>query len=629
MISLITKQEVFDPMNKKLCMLVAGMVAALILPTVGMAAPDRTNPRLAYDLNINRYLVVYESLTDIYGQLRKTDGTSLGLEEFFISNGDGNQQEATVAYDTTHQRFLVVWRDGRNSLTTGEDIYGQLVNADGSLFGGNFVISTATEDQVAPSVAYATINQTFLVAWRDGRNLGITGEDIYGQLVNADGSLSGENVVISDATGNQVAPSVAYDTISQSFLLAWEDARNAGTTGEDIYGQFVNADGSLSGENVVISNATGDQVVPSVAYDLINQRFLVAWRDGRNSLTTGEDIYGQLVNADGSLFETVSGTNFAISQAVNDQVAPSVAYDLINQRFLVAWRDGRNSLTTGEDIYGQLVNADGSLFETVSGANFAISQAVNDQDVPSASFNSNCANYLVAFQTDETGALELGFAPKGTACRDTYSTVTLIHPNGGESVPSGATYPIHWGAPEEAISFKIEYTHGGSWKLIAEGITGTGYLWQVPDPPRDKEKTRVRVTGYNLFYKKVGRDRSNGRFEIKVVRVTSPAGGEELISSDPNDPNNPNLFPITWDTYVTNRPVARVEIFFSKNGGSSWRRIGLIPDTNPGLFSWGLPVVRQPKNRCRIKIILKDAAGRRLATDTSPGYFRINPLSTP
>jgi hypothetical protein len=606
-------------MNRKLSVLLAGVVAALILPTLGIAAPDRTHPKLAYDPNVNRVLVVYESLTDIYGQLRNTDGTPLGLE-IMISNGAGTQQDVAVAFDTANRRFLAVWRDGRNSLTTGEDIYGQFLNADGFPSGGNFVISNAPGNQVAPSVVFDTINQRFLVAWEDGRNAGTTGEDIYGQLVNADGSLFGTvsdvNFAISQALNDQLAPSVAYDTINQTFLVAWRDGRNALTTGEDIYGQFIHADGSLSEEYVVISEATGDQTTPSVAYDTINQRFLVVWQDGRNSLTTGEDIYGQLFNPNGSL----SGENVIISDAAGNQLVPSVAYDIVNQRFLVAWEDGRNLLTTGQDIYGQLIHADGSPYQTASNVNFVISDAVNDQDLPSPTFNSNCANYLVAFQTEETGPSEGGFAPVGPPCRDTYNTITLLNPNGGETIPSGAAYPIHWGAPAEPMSFKIEYSinNGISWKLIAEGVTGTGYVWQVPDPQGNRENTLVRVIGYNLFYKKVGRDRSNSRFKIEVIRITSPSVGEEVTSGD--------LFSITWDTYVTNRPVARVEVFYTNNGGLSWSRIALIKGSNPGLFSWRIPIVRQTRTRCRIKVILKDAAGRRLAPDISQGYFTINPL---
>ena len=56
----------------------------------------------------------------------------------------------------------------------------------------------------------------------------------------------------------------------------------------------------------MICDASESQYNPSVAYDSSNQRFLVVWQDQRNSATTGRDIYGQLVNANG----TLNGTNF-------------------------------------------------------------------------------------------------------------------------------------------------------------------------------------------------------------------------------------------------------------------------------------------------------------------------------
>ena len=102
-------------------------------------------------------------------------------------------------------------------------------------------------------------------------------------------------------------------------------------------------------ETIAICTAASVQYSPSVAYDSANQRFLVAFEDHRNGAATGRDIYGQVVNAGGTLF----GGNFDICIAPNSQYYPSVAYDSANQRFLVAWQDLRNSATTGWDIYGQ------------------------------------------------------------------------------------------------------------------------------------------------------------------------------------------------------------------------------------------------------------------------------------
>ena len=164
--------------------------------------------------------------------------------------------------------------------------------------------------------------------------------------------------------------------------MAWRDSRNLGTTGEDIYGQWITVDGSLSGENFAISDALGDQVNPSVSYDPLHWQFLVLWTDGRDAATTGEDIYGQRVSIYDLLLGTASDVNFVISDASGDQGHASAAYDGVNQRFMAVWADSRNVGTTGLDLYGQIVNADGSLSTTPSNFNFLISNADNAQDLP-------------------------------------------------------------------------------------------------------------------------------------------------------------------------------------------------------------------------------------------------------
>lgn len=107
------------------------------------------------------------------------------------------------------------------------------------------------------------------------------------------------------------------------------------------------------------------------------------------------DIYGAIVNADGSLYTTLSGTNFVISNATGTQTGPSVVYESGNNRFLVAWQDQRNVGATKNDIYGQYVNVDG----TLAGTNFVISNAAADETIPSVAYNSVCGNSLVTFQT--------------------------------------------------------------------------------------------------------------------------------------------------------------------------------------------------------------------------------------
>jgi hypothetical protein len=298
----------------------------LAFSAYGTAAHGNYAPAIAYDLVNNRYLVVYHKIDissenyDIYGQLLNADGTAYG-SEFPISTATGGQTGASVAYDSVNGRFLVVWRDHRNQDTTDIDIYGQLVNVDGTLYGAtsniNFAISTAPDYQYHAFVAYDSVNGRFLVVWRDLRNRDTTDADIYGQLVNVDGTLYGAdsntNFPISTADYEQLYPSVAYDSENGRFLVVWEDFRNTGITSIDIYGQLVNANGSLNGSNLPIFTASHAQSAPSVAYDNENGRFLVAWGDWRSATITGADIFGQLVNANGSLH----GSYFPISTALD------------------------------------------------------------------------------------------------------------------------------------------------------------------------------------------------------------------------------------------------------------------------------------------------------------------------
>ncbi len=374
-----------------------------------------STPGVDYSPANDRYLVAYDKDGDIYGQFVNPDGTPYSTE-FPICNAPQNQYFPSVAYDSFNQRYLIVWSDNRNSETTGLHIYGQLIDKDGNLLGPasdvNFVISNATDYQSDASVAYDSVNQRYLVAWSDNRNSGTTQGDIYGQLIDKDGNPLGPasdvNFVISNATDYQSNPSVAYDSVNQRYLVAWHDSRNSAATGYDIYGQLIDKDGNLYGPasdvNSVISNASAYQYSPSIAYDSANERYLVAWN-------ADDDIYGQLVNKDGNPYGTASDVNFVISNDSAGQYSPTVAYDGTKQRYLVVWTDYRNSPTSGADIYGRLIHADG----TPDGGDFSVASASGLQENPKTAYNSICQNFLVAYWSNSTIDYSI-VGPCSTSC---------------------------------------------------------------------------------------------------------------------------------------------------------------------------------------------------------------------
>jgi hypothetical protein len=206
----------------------------------------------------------------------------------------------------------------------------------------------------------------------------------------------------------------------------------------------------------------------------------------------------------------------------------------------------------------------------------------------------------------------------GTDPTELFTDHALLLPNGGEEIPSGTSYTIRWGAPPEAVSFKLRYSlnNGRKWKLIGKGISGRRYDWRVPTPKKNVAQCLVMVIGYDTAGKKVGSDKSDGTYTIQVLRVTSPTGGETLSSG--------GIHTITWTTNGTRKPAARVILRWSQNGGRTWKKIDALTG-NPGSYDWKIPDLLRVMDRCRVKVILKDAGGKKVANDTSNGSFTIEP----
>jgi hypothetical protein len=196
--------------------------------------------------------------------------------------------------------------------------------------------------------------------------------------------------------------------------------------------------------------------------------------------------------------------------------------------------------------------------------------------------------------------------------------LALLSPNGVEVIPSGSTYAIRWNTPPEAVKFTLKYSlnNGSTWKLIASNRTGTSYDWHVPTLSNNKTKCLVKVIGFNSSGTKVGEDTSDSTFTIEVVKLTSPDGGEVLTSNSTHT--------ITWRTNATKNPVAKVNLFYTVTGGSTWAKIKTLTG-NPGIYNWTLPSVTVPKTQCKVKVVLRDSGGVTVGSDVSDGFFTIQP----
>jgi len=438
----------------------------LAFAAYGTAAPGETYISLAYDPNHHQYLAafIYANGMDmhVYGQLLDGNGEAIG-SSFQISSYNNVYDHTDVAFDPVSNRYLVVWYDDRNFISSGLDIFGQLISADGSLYHNpgtpatNLTICNEATNQYYPTVAADTQNGRFFVVWHDRRDYATKGNDIYGQFVNRDGTLyptpgdSDTNMPVCTYDDFQDWPDVSYDSSIDRFLVAWSDYRNSGY---DIYGQIVNGDGSLYPSGIEASfeicSESSNQGTPSVGNDSVNSRFIVCWNDSRNGI---EDIYGQILNSDGSLYypSVDAETNIQICTASNAQYESRVSFDPEAERFCVTWEDYRN---TNNDIYMQLVDAEGALYPNTDPAiNEAIAATSNREQYSDVSLNPFCNNFFIAYGEEYdpgTGTEFFLTVASSTDCSPYRGMLAFtVDTNSGVSPESGSA--------GDTLTFSVEY----------------------------------------------------------------------------------------------------------------------------------------------------------------------------
>jgi len=304
------------------------------------AAGDQAAPRIATD-DTTAFVVWYDRRSgtsyDIYGARIDEDGNILDPAGILIARGNSYDPNPDVAFDGTN--YLVVWH--YNETGNPYNIYGARVSKQGIVLDTEpFFISDATGTQMSPRVAFDGTN--YLVVWYDSRG---GSYDIYGTRVAQNGAvLNSSGIAISTATDYQYFPNVSFD--GTNYMVVWQDQRN----GEyDIYGSRVDQDGIvLDPAGIAISTASEEQNRPSIDFD--GNNYFVAWDDYRS--TSAYDIYGSLITPDGTV---LNGEGIPISTAADIQSSPSVSFDGTN--YLVTWHDRRDG--SNYDIFGARVNHSG------------------------------------------------------------------------------------------------------------------------------------------------------------------------------------------------------------------------------------------------------------------------------
>ncbi len=392
---------------------------------------------------------VYEDGSDyIRALLISSSGTAYKEDrayEFFdqVTNVD-------IACDSTTQECFVVWEGIKGTIS---------------------ITNTCVDDAgESPSNNYCDSNDTVTSTSSVSYDTGLKG--IYGLFEKNLKVTYTNSLGISISTADTYYPSVAFDPITKRFLVAWEDLRDGSNT--KIYGQLVYSGSGLYNQNFLITYQDTDgngaqdtnvadskQTKPFISYDSVNQRYFVIWQDGRNGSVSLEnlDIYGQYVDAEGSL----RGTNYSISTAQANQYNPTIAYNSQDNQFLAVWKDARNYSSTGSDIYGQRFSLGQSQLTLLNTDNTSFSPPLLDFGSVTTGQSST-----MSFKVKNTGDADLrmdcftslsspffyqALSSELQSCEGTYASGTYL-----ELVPSGElTFTVGF-SPASAGTFTSSFT---------------------------------------------------------------------------------------------------------------------------------------------------------------------------
>jgi hypothetical protein len=359
-------------------------------PDAPSAMGSQSEPAVAYNPTATEYLVVWQDnrgtgvngAYNVYGQRVDADGTMLGTN-FVIAEASSAQEKPKVAFSTDATGYLVVWEDTRAD--SAGDIYGQLVNSDGTLFEVNFPISKVPgSGEAFPDVAYSASSNEYLVVWSISVSNG--NRDVKGLRLATDGTPQVGVINIIQTSSVEFVTAVSYNASTTQFLVVAESRVSFAFGTNNVHGQLVGSNGALSGQTFAI--AADPNVLesdPDVAYNSTLHDWLVVWRDSRDA---SGDVYGRRIGSNGSLL----GSDIAIAAADSTQERPSVAYSNAAQVYMVTWHDSRVQYA---DIYAQIVHNNG----TLGGANFIVSNAAGVQSGPDI-VDSGGPTYFFAVWTD-------------------------------------------------------------------------------------------------------------------------------------------------------------------------------------------------------------------------------------
>jgi hypothetical protein len=363
------------------------------------------SPAAAYDSQHDQYLVVWENLWpngqhDIYGRRVTANGQLLAEFVVYADTVTGYMsKQPAVAYDSTHDRYLVVWSYDSAGDNKDYDILGRFIPWDGpNPAQGAFGIETSRASTTKPRVVYAVTPDEFMLVWK------IEGDSSNNNISSIAGGLifnNGNGVPVSISTDQMVDdfPDVAYNQARNEFLAVWDVDVSRTNYDLDIYAIRLAWDGVAQGPGEFeVTNSLSVEQHPSVAACSQANQYFIAWQQQVN-LGPDDNIFGRFVAGDGTMDPIYGYAGTTLPQRY-----PRVTCNSEGTEYLLTWHDQYAQPLLRWGVWAEIIQTHGIVEPA-----FEVVRPSDDRDrlYPAVAYGRDSALFAWQHARDDVGWLDI------------------------------------------------------------------------------------------------------------------------------------------------------------------------------------------------------------------------------
>ena len=325
------------------------------------------------------------------------NGYHLGGEEQVsepLTSSDPNRFLPAIAYDYTHNLYLVVWHQINEF--GYRDVWGRLVNTAGKPVAPQFIISGGTYNNVQPAVAFSGTSNEYLVVYMSDVNGNGQKYDIRGQRLSFNGAFMGDELTIQTFANRSFwSPEIAWNAVWDEFVVVWGALAQDTQTATDIGYKILSPTGSVIWASIITS--TGYPTNPDIAYDPVHCTYLVVW----NYLNaSGHNVVaGDLRDGEANHVRSIS----IFGSTTNDALYPRVTMSM-GLFYLVVFEYEYS--VTDHDIKGAWVTQD-----ALSAIPIDLDLSGANDTSPQVTGSSSIFEFMVAYQRADPSGSKIRMLP--------------------------------------------------------------------------------------------------------------------------------------------------------------------------------------------------------------------------